>query len=171
MFYDEMLSVLLFYIEIFDVCKLFMVDVIDFDGLVWLQVIEFGWMCVMLNGVEVCCMLVGCFIEDSFGLFVQYIVFVIVDIFVIVKVLVDLGFLVLCIGVNYYDDVVVCFGFDVGLIDWLCQFNVMYDEDVGGQFFQLYFVFSEDGFFFEIVQWQGNYCGYGVLNVFFCIVV
>ena len=47
--------------------------------------------------------------------------------------------------------------------------NIMYDEDAGGQFFQLYSLARPDGFFFEIVQRQGNYAGYGAPNAPFRI--
>lgn len=68
MSYDEMFSWLLFYMILFDMKKLFMVDVIDFDGFVWLQVIEFfdGGFCVMFNGVEMYCIMVGKFFVESF---------------------------------------------------------------------------------------------------------
>ena len=167
--YDEMLSASLFYTEIFDARKSPMVDVIDPDGLVRSQAIESGRMRVTLNGAEARRTLAGRFIEDSLGSSVQHIAFATADIFATAKALADLGFPVLRIGANYYDDVAARFGLDASLTDRLRQFNVMYDEDAGGQFFQLYSVPSEDGFFFEIVQRQGNYRGYGAPNAPFRI--
>jgi hypothetical protein len=45
---------------------------------------------------------------------------------------------VLRIGANYYDDVAARFGLDGALVERLRRANIMYDEDAGGQFFQLY---------------------------------
>ena len=73
------------------------------------------------------------------------------------------------IGANYYDDVAARFGLDGALVDRLRRANIMYDEDAGGQFFQLYSMPRADGFFFEIVQRQGNYQGYGAPNAPFRI--
>lgn len=167
--YDEMLSSSLFYTEIFDAQKSPMVDVIDPDGLVRSQAIRSGGMRVTLNGAEARRTLAGRFIEESLGSSVQHIAFASADIFTTAAALEGLGFPALRIGANYYDDVAARFGLDAALTERLRRHNVMYDEDAGGQFFQLYSTPREDGFFLEIVQRQGNYAGYGAPNAPFRI--
>lgn len=167
--YDEMLSSALFYTEIFQAQKSPMVDVIDPDGLVRSQAIRSGGMRVTLNGAEARRTLAGRFIEESLGSSVQHIAFAAPDLFATAAALEAKGFPVLHIGANYYDDVAARFGLDGALVDRLRRANIMYDEDAGGQFFQLYSTPRADGFFFEIVQRQGNYQGYGAPNAPFRI--
>ena len=73
------------------------------------------------------------------------------------------------IGANYYDDVEARFGLDPALVARMKAANVLYDEDAGGQFFQVYSASRPDGLFFEVVQRQGNYQGYGAPNAPFRI--
>ncbi|MDT1062003.1 TIM barrel protein [Paracoccus sp. CPCC 101403] len=167
--YDEMLSSSLFYTEIFAAEKSPMVDVIDPDGLVRSQAIRTGGMRVTLNGAEARRTLAGRFIEESFGSSVQHIAFSTNDIFATAEALRARDFPVLRIGANYYDDVAARFGLDSALTERLRRGNIMYDEDAGGQFFQLYSMPRKDGFFLEIVQRQGNYNGYGAPNAPFRI--
>jgi 4-hydroxyphenylpyruvate dioxygenase len=47
--------------------------------------------------------------------------------------------------------------------------NVLYDEDTNGQLFQIDSAPCADGFFFEIVQREGYYLGYGAPNAPFRI--
>jgi len=79
------------------------------------------------------------------------------------------GFPVQEIGANYYDDVEARFGLDPALVARMKAANVLYDEDAGGQFFQVYSASRPDGLFFEVVQRQGNYQGYGAPNAPFRI--
>ena len=167
--YDEMLSSSLFYTEIFQAEKSPMVDVIDPDGLVRSQAIRSGRMRVTLNGAEARRTLAGRFIEESLGSSVQHIAFSSADIFASAAALAGLGFPALRIGANYYDDLAARFGLDPSLTKRLRAANIMYDEDAGGQFFQLYSMPRKDGFFLEIVQRQGNYQGYGAPNAPFRI--
>ncbi|MTH76279.1 bifunctional sugar phosphate isomerase/epimerase/4-hydroxyphenylpyruvate dioxygenase family protein [Paracoccus aestuariivivens] len=167
--YDEMLSSSLFYTEIFEASKSPMVDVIDPDGLVRSQAIRSGKMRVTLNGAEARRTLAGRFIEESLGSSVQHIAFASADIFATAAAIQARGFPALRIGANYYDDLAARFGLDPALTDRLRRANIMYDEDAGGQFFQLYSMPRKDGFFFEVVQRQGNYQGYGAPNAPFRI--
>ena len=169
MAYDEMLSWSLFYTSIFEAEKSPMVDVIDPDGLVRSQAVRSGGLRVTLNGAEAGRTLAVRFIEDSFGASVQHVAFASDDIFATADALAASGFAPLRIGANYYDDVTARFGLDPGLVDRMRAGNIMYDEDAGGQFFQLYSEPRADGFFFEIVQRQGNYQGYGAPNAPFRI--
>lgn len=169
MAYDEMLSWALFYAAIFDARKAPMVDVADPDGLVRSQAVQSGGLRITLNGAEARRTLAGRFVEETFGASVQHIAFASADIFQTAESLAARGFPVLQIGDNYYDDVEARFGLDPALVVRMRAANVLYDEDAGGQFFQLYSAPRADGFFFEIVQRQGNYLGYGAPNAPFRI--
>lgn len=169
MAYDEMLSWALFYASIFGAEKAPMVDVADPDGLVRSQAVQSGALRITLNGAEARRTLAGRFIEDSFGSSVQHIAFATQDIFATAAALAARGFPMLAIGANYYDDVQARFGLDRGLVGRMQAAHVLYDEDAGGQFFQLYSAPRADGFFFEIVQRQGAYRGYGAPNAPFRI--
>ncbi|WP_435258051.1 bifunctional sugar phosphate isomerase/epimerase/4-hydroxyphenylpyruvate dioxygenase family protein [Thioclava sp. FR2] len=167
--YDEMLSWALFYNSIFGATKAPMVDVIDPDGLVRSQAVQSGGLRVTLNGAEARRTLAGRFIEESFGASVQHIAFASDDIFQTAAELSKRGFPFLQIGANYYTDVEARFGLDPALVARMKAANVLYDEDAGGQFFQLYSAPRADGIFFEIVQRQSNYQGYGAPNAPFRI--
>ncbi|MFN3524450.1 MAG: bifunctional sugar phosphate isomerase/epimerase/4-hydroxyphenylpyruvate dioxygenase family protein [Paracoccus sp. (in: a-proteobacteria)] len=169
MAYDEMLSWSLFYTSIFAARKAPMVDVADPDGLVRSQAVQSGALRVTLNGAEARHTLAGRFIEDSFGASVQHVALATDDIFATAEGLAARGFQALRIGANYYQDVQARFGLDDALTARIEAANIMYDEDAGGQFFQLYSQPRTDGFFLEIVQRQGNYAGYGAPNAPFRI--
>ena len=169
MAYDEMLSWALFYTSIFGAEKAPMVDVADPDGLVRSQAVQSGRLRITLNGAEARRTMAGRFIEDSFGSSVQHIAFATKDIFATATALAKAGFPVLTIGANYYDDVEARFGLTHELVERMRAANILYDEDAGGQFFQLYSAPRADGFFFEIVQRQGRYEGYGAPNAPFRI--
>ncbi|MFN3525463.1 MAG: bifunctional sugar phosphate isomerase/epimerase/4-hydroxyphenylpyruvate dioxygenase family protein [Paracoccus sp. (in: a-proteobacteria)] len=169
MAYDEMLSWSLFYTSIFEAEKAPMVDVVDPDGLVRSRAVRSGGLRVTLNGAEARHTLAGRFIDDSFGASVQHVAFASDDIFATAGALAGLGFATLKIGANYYHDVQARFGLDQGMVARMQRASIMYDEDEGGQFFQLYSEPRADGFFFEIVQRQGNYAGYGAPNAPFRI--
>lgn len=169
MAYDEMLSWSLFYTSIFQAQKAAVVDVVDPDGLVRSQAVHLGGLRVTLNGAEARHTLAGRFIEDSSGASVQHIAFATEDIFATAERLAERGFASLKIGANYYRDVQARFGLDDALVERMQRTSIMYDEDEGGQFFQLYSEPRSDGFFFEIVQRQGNYAGYGAANAPFRI--
>lgn len=169
MAYDEMLSWTLFYTSILDGRKAPMIDVVDPDGLVRSQAIDLGGLRVTLNGAEARHTLAGRFIEDSFGASVQHVAFASDDIFATAAALSGLGFAPLRIGANYYQDVQARFGLDDGLVARMQAAHIMYDEDAQGRFLQLYSEPRADGFFFEIVQRQGGYAGYGAPNAPFRI--
>ncbi|MDP2080518.1 MAG: TIM barrel protein [Pseudotabrizicola sp.] len=169
MAYDEMLSWALYYTSIFGATKAPMVDVADPDGLVRSQAVQSGGLRVTLNGAEARRTLAGRFVEETFGASVQHIAFGTADIFATAAELASRDFPVLEIGANYYDDVEARFGLDPALVARMKAANVLYDEDAGGQFFQLYSASRPDGLFFEIVQRQGNYLGYGAPNAPFRI--
>jgi 4-hydroxyphenylpyruvate dioxygenase len=169
MAYEEMLSWTLFYTSLFGAAKTPMVDVADPDGLVRSQAVQSGGLRVTLNGADARRTLAGRFVEETFGASVQHIAFATPDIFASAALLATRGFPVLRIGDNYYDDVEARFGLDPALVARMRAANILYDEDPGGQFFQLYSEPRADGFFVELVQRQGNYQGYGAPNAPFRI--
>ncbi|WP_120632055.1 bifunctional sugar phosphate isomerase/epimerase/4-hydroxyphenylpyruvate dioxygenase family protein [Ruegeria sp. EL01] len=171
MSYDEMLSWSLFYSTLFDMQKSPMVDVIDPDGLVRSQALatQDGSFRITLNGAETHRTMAGHFLADSFGASVQHIAFACDDIFATSSNLADTGFKPLEISQNYYADVATRFDLSEEFVTNLAAHNVMYDEDESGSFLQMYSHPFSGGLFFEIVQRQRNYQGYGAPNAPFRI--
>ncbi|MHA6297997.1 bifunctional sugar phosphate isomerase/epimerase/4-hydroxyphenylpyruvate dioxygenase family protein [Devosia sp. CAU 1758] len=169
--YEEMLTWILFYRSIFLVDKGPMVDVVDPSGLVRSQVIENseGTLRLTLNGAESHRTLAGHFIAETFGSSVQHIAFSSADIFATARALKANGLVSLQISPNYYADLAARLGLDGETIAELEEYNILYDRDGGGEFFQLYTPNFGEGFFFEIVQRKGDYAGYGAVNAPFRI--
>jgi 4-hydroxyphenylpyruvate dioxygenase len=169
--YEEMLTWLLFYTSIFATSKTPMVDVVDPAGLVRSQAIEnaAGSLRVTLNGAESRRTLAGHFIAESFGSAVQHLAFATDDIFATAAALKANGFVSLAISPNYYADLAARFGFDEAVLERLKAFNILYDRDEQGEYFQLYSPNYGEGFFFEIIERRGPYRGYGAANAPFRI--
>ena len=171
MSYEEMLTWLLFYTSIFRARKLPMVDVIDPGGVVRSQAIESDdkALRLTLNGAENSKTIAGRFFTESFGSSVQHLAFATDDIFTTASALKARGFDVLPISQNYYDDLEARFALDPELGERLEEFNILYDCDESGEYFQLYSRTYGDGFFFEIVERRNGYLGYGAPNAPFRI--
>lgn len=169
--YEEMLTWTLFYTSIFDVDKVAMVDVVDPGGLVRSRAIQnkTGDLRVTLNGAENQNTLAGRFISQTFGAAVQHIAFRSHDIFASAEALVARGFTPLDISANYYDDLGARFGLAPDMLERLATYSIMYDEDAEGRFFQMYGQQTAGEIFFEIVQRDGGYDGYGAANAPFRI--
>ncbi len=169
--YEEMLTWLLFYTSIFRTSKLPMVDVVDPAGLVRSQVIESddGRFRLTLNGAESARTLAGHFIAESFGSSVQHVAFATDSIFGTAAALEERGFRTLPIPMNYYDDLDARFELDEEVMAALRRYNILYDHDVDGEYFQLYSLSYGDGFFFEVIERRGGYAGYGAPNAPFRI--
>ncbi|SET75921.1 bifunctional sugar phosphate isomerase/epimerase/4-hydroxyphenylpyruvate dioxygenase family protein [Oceanicella actignis] len=169
--YDEMLSWSLFYTSIFDMERTPMVDVVDPDGLVRSQAIKSrdGRTRITLNGAETHRTLAGSFLAESFGGAVQHVAFATDDIFATARAMADLGFEPLPMTVNYYHDLRARFGLEPSRVEELMAFNILYDEDADGAFFQFYSRPFAEGLFFEVVQRVGGYDGYGAANAPFRI--
>ena len=164
--YEEMLTWLLFYISLFEVEKQSMVDVVDPGGLVRSQAIESpdGAFRITLNGAETHRTFAGRFIADSFGSSVQHVALATADIFAAAEVLSANGFEALPIPANYYDDIAARFDLDDVYVAGLRSANLLFDRDANGAFLQLYSRPFGDGIFFEIVERQGGYTGFGGPN-------
>lgn len=171
MSYDEMLSWSLFYTTLFDMAKAPMVDVIDPDGLVRSQALETpdGALRFTLNGAETHRTMAGSFLAESFNASVQHIALATEDIFATVEALAPLGFEPLPISRNYYADLAARFDLDAAKLERLRAGNILYDEDAQGAFYQLYSRPFAGGMFFEIVQRDQGYAGYGGPNAPFRI--
>jgi 4-hydroxyphenylpyruvate dioxygenase len=167
--FDEMLSWTQFYTAIFEGHKAPMVDVADPEGLVRSQAVKSGALRVTLNGAEARRTLATRFLADSFGAATQHIAFTCDDIFATAQALSDNGFAQLPIGANYYDDLDARYDLPPDLLARLKSYNILFDQDADGQFFQLYSRPFGDGLFFEIVQRTDRYDGYGAPNAPFRI--
>ena len=73
------------------------------------------------------------------------------------------GAQLLTIPDNYYDDLEARLALEPGLVDRLRANGILYDEDEGGAYYQLYTAAFADRFFFEVVQRDG-YHGFGAAN-------
>ena len=148
--YEEMLTWLLFYTSIFRTRKSPMVDVVDPSGLVRSQVIESddGALRLTLNGAENRKTLAGHFIAETFGSSVQHLAFATDDIFATAARLRENGFMPLKISPNYFDDLEARLGLAPEQTERLRAFDILYDRDETGEFFQFYSQNFGEGFFF-----------------------
>lgn len=169
--YDEMLSWSLFYTSTFEMERTAMVDVVDPDGLVRSQAIRSpdGAARITLNGAETHRTLAGSFLAESFGGAVQHVAFATDDIIATARRMAELGFQPLPMPGNYYSDLRARFAIDEVLLSELRALNILYDEDSDGSFFQFYSRPFAGGLFFEVVQRNGAYDGYGAPNAPFRI--
>lgn len=168
--YDQMLSWVLFYTSIFKAGKSPMVDIVDPAGIVRSQIIENDdkSLRITMNGAENRATVAGRFVAESFGSGIQHIAFATADIFATIRKLRTNGFEPLAIPRNYYDDIEARFGLDPDLVDLMRDYNVLYDQDAQGEYFQIYSPTLNERLFFEIVQRVG-YAGYGGPNAPFRI--
>ena len=65
---------------------------------------------------------------------------------------------------NYYDDLQSRFDLDDAAAAAMQRLNLLYDRDAGGTFWHLYTEPFQDRFFFEAVQRDGAYAGFGAPN-------
>jgi 3-dehydroshikimate dehydratase len=147
------------------------VDISDPGGLVRSQVIESlgeGFR-LTLNGAENQRTFAGQFIAGNFGPSVQHIAFGTTDIFKTARALQANGFSFLKISANYYDDLQARFGEAIADIEQLRAYDILYDRDERGAYYQLYSPVFGTGFFLEVVQRVSGYAGYGAPNAIFRI--
>ncbi len=171
MSYDEMLSWSLFYSSLFELEKAPMVDMVDPDGLVRSQAhaAPEGAFRITLNGAETHRTMAGNFLADSFGAAVQHIALSTDDIFATSEALEQRGLQPLPLSSNYYADLAARFELTPELLAKLKAGNILYDEDDKGSFYQIYSRPFAGGMFFEIVQRNDGYAGYGAPNAPFRI--
>ena len=165
MYYEEMLSWLLFYTSLLDVAKTPQQDVSDPGGIVKSQAVQTadGALRIVLNGSQSQQTLSSRFLSEFFGSGVQHIAFATDDIVATVRTLVANGVEMLPIPENYYDDLEARTDLTAERLDGLRAGNILYDRDEGGEFLQAYTKSFEDRFFFEILERRGSK-GYGAVN-------
>jgi 4-hydroxyphenylpyruvate dioxygenase len=65
---------------------------------------------------------------------------------------------------NYYDDLAARWALDDPTLHELQEHGLLYDRDDNGEFRHLYTESFQDRFFFEAVQRQAGYAGFGAAN-------
>lgn len=162
---DEVLTWRLFYLSLFDFETTPQVDIVDPAGIVESQVVQDAARTVRicLNASQSGRTLAARFISEYFGSGVQHIAFSTDDIFAAAEAMRAAGIEALPIPDNYYDDIEARFGLDGALVDRLRAFDILYDEDDSGRYFQIYTRVFADRFFFEVVCREG-YRNFGAPN-------
>jgi 4-hydroxyphenylpyruvate dioxygenase len=165
MHHEEMLSWLLYYLSLFEVTKAPLVQIAEPLGLVQQQAIESaeGGLRITLNGSTSPQTLSARFLQGFHGAGVQHIALATADILATASKLRELGLAVLPIPHNYYEDLEARFGLDAEVLRTLEHFNILYDRDNDGEYFQLISRAFAKRFFFEIVERRG-YRGFGATN-------
>jgi 4-hydroxyphenylpyruvate dioxygenase len=163
--FEEMLSWEQFYTGLFRVERAPQLEIADPRGLVKSQVLqnEDGSLRLVLNSSTAVQTMSSRFLSEFFGAGVQHIAFSCDDIFKAVSAMRADGATFLTIPDNYYDDIDSRYELDPGLLKAMKENGILYDQDDGGEFFQIYTHAFEERFFFEIVQRRG-YTGYGAPN-------
>jgi 4-hydroxyphenylpyruvate dioxygenase len=165
MHHEEMLSWLLYYLALFEVSKTPALHVPDPLGLVQTQSIESpgGGLRIILNGPASPQTLSARFLQGFHGAGVQHVALRTADIMASARSLSESGLSVLPIPPNYYEDLEARFALAPQLLEQLQRFNIMYDRDSDGEYFQLVSRAFAKRFFFEIVERRG-YQGVGAAN-------
>jgi 4-hydroxyphenylpyruvate dioxygenase len=165
MYYEEMLSWILFYTSLLDVTKTPQIDINDPGGIVRSQVIQTadGALRIAMNASQSQQTLSSRFLTEYFGSGVQHIAFATGDIVTTVKKLRGNGVKILAIPENYYDDLEARIDMPSERLDILRANNVLYDKDEAGEYLQAYTQSFENLFFFELVERRG-YKGFGAVN-------
>jgi len=163
--FEEMLSWLLYYVSLFDVVKAAPLQIADPLGLVQTQAIESaeGGLRITLNGSASPQTLSARFLQGFHGSGIQHIALTTADILASARRLRELGLPTLPIPHNYYDDLAARFGLEDALLAQLEEFNILYDRDSDGEYFQLVSRAFAKRFFFEIVERRG-YRAFGAAN-------
>jgi 4-hydroxyphenylpyruvate dioxygenase len=149
----------------FEVSKAPLVQISDPLGLVQSQAIESaeGALRLTLNGLASPQTLSARFLQGFHGAGIQHIALATADIWASAKALRELGLATLPISHNYYENVEARFGLDPDMLQKLQKFNILYDRDADGEYFQLVSRAFAKRFFFEIVERRG-YRGFGAAN-------
>ena len=166
MHYEEMLTWLLFYRSLLDVSKLPEQEVLDPGGLVKSQVLQSddGALRIILNASQSAQTLSSRFLSETFGSGVQHIAFSTTDIFATARALASADVDLLPIPENYYDDLEAKIDLPPEMLERLKAYNILYERDGDGEYFQLYTRTFANRFFFEIVERRRDYAGFGASN-------
>ncbi len=163
--YPDFLSTLLSFRCLFDLNMAPAFDVFDPQGLIQSQVIHNDDLSFQLafNATDAKSTTSARFIQRANGSGVQHIALHTSDIFSCARALVDAKIACIRIPQNYYPDLQARFGLEQANCEKLAQFNILYDEDEHGSFYQLYTQPIDGRFYFEFVQRTG-YRGLGAAN-------
>ena len=166
MHYEEMLTWLLFYRSLLDVSKLPEQEVLDPGGLVKSQVLQSddGALRIILNASQSAQTLSSRFLSETFGSGVQHIAFSTTDIFATARAMASADVDLLPIPENYYDDLEAKIDLPPEMLERLKAYNILYERDGDGEYFQLYTRTFANRFFFEIVERRRDYAGFGASN-------
>jgi 4-hydroxyphenylpyruvate dioxygenase len=165
--HDEFLSWQLYWRALFGLEALSEQDVIDPSGLVHSQALQApdGALRVTINASDARGTLSSRFLAQGMAGGFQHVALSCDDLAASSAALHARGAHLLEIPANYYDDLGARFGFDTGALAGLAQGNLLYDEDAQGHAFrQLYSRAFDRRFFFEFVQRDAGYTGYGAPN-------
>lgn len=164
---DEFLSWQLYWRALFGLEARAAQDVIDPAGLVHSQALQSadGAFRVTLNASDARETLSSRFLEHGMGGGYQHVALTTDDIFATARALQADGAAMLAIPANYYADLAARFGFDNALVARMAEHGILYDEDgEGAGYWQLYSRAFDKLFFFEFVQRDMGYAGYGAPN-------
>ena len=169
--HSTLLSSVLFYKSLFECKKTSNTDIIDPSGITKSHVIEnkSKTFKIVINSAENEKTLTGQLRPKKYTSNIQHIALRTDDIFKLSKQIQDLGLETLKISDNYYDDIDAKFGLETSILEKIKKNNILYDEDNEGCFFQIYTTLINNSFFFEFVQRNQGYEGYGANNAIFRI--
>ena len=163
--YEEVPSWVLYYVSLFELSKSAVLEIADPLGLVQTRALEStdGGMRLVLSASPGSRTLSARFVQGYHGAGLQHIALATRDIIASAKRLRSLGLPILPIPRNYYEDLSARFDLAPALLHELAEFNILYDRDVEGEYFQLVSRAFAKRFFFEIIERRG-YRGYGAAN-------
>lgn len=164
---EQMLSELLQYRSMFAMEPTPQFDIADPQGLVHSQALRTpdGAVSIVLNSSQARGTQTGVFLDRFRGAGIQHIALRSSDIFAVAHAAREAGMQFLPIPPNYYADLQARFGFSSEEIARLQRYDMLYDEDEHGRYWQCYSTLIDERFFFELVQRDG-YEGFGAPNAF-----
>nr|WP_232313422.1 sugar phosphate isomerase/epimerase and 4-hydroxyphenylpyruvate domain-containing protein [Enterovibrio coralii] len=165
MSYEEMLHSVLLYRSMFKMKTMPTVDVSDPGGLIKSQALQTPdkGVSFTLNSSQASRTVSSRILDQYAGTGVNHIALSTNDIFATAEFMEKQQTTTMPVTANYYDDLAARFSLSDETIDKLKRFNILYDEDEHGSFYQLYTTMFAGRFCFEIVQRNG-YQGFGAAN-------
>ncbi|WP_407332884.1 bifunctional sugar phosphate isomerase/epimerase/4-hydroxyphenylpyruvate dioxygenase family protein [Enterovibrio sp. 27052020O] len=165
MSYEEMLHSVLVFRSMFSMRTMPTVNVTDPGGLIRSQALQTPdrGVSFTLNSSQASRTVSSRILDQYAGTGVNHIALSTPDIFATAAFMDAQQTATLPATVNYYDDLAARFALSDETIAKLKRFNILYDEDENGSFYQLYTTLFAGRFCFEIVQRNG-YQGFGAAN-------
>ncbi|WP_235869497.1 VOC family protein [Veronia nyctiphanis] len=165
MSYEEMLHSILLYRAMFGMTTMPTVDVSDPGGLVKSQAMQTPdkQVSFTMNSSQASRTVSSKILDQYAGTGVNHIALTTRDMFETAAFIEKQGANTMPVTANYYDDLAARFNLSDETLRQLKRFNILYDEDGFGSFYQLYTSMFAGRFCFEIVQRNG-YQGFGAAN-------